>query len=63
MHKTGSIGGTVNDVGIITLPNDAGHVALSVFIKSSPRTTEQREAAIAEIARSVYDYFLFTAGG
>jgi beta-lactamase class A len=63
MHKTGSIGGTVNDVGIITLPNDAGHVALSVFIKASSRTTEQREAAIAQIARSIYDYFLFTAEG
>src|SRR6266849_288368 len=24
-HKTGSIGGTINDVGIITLPDDAGH--------------------------------------
>jgi len=59
MHKTGSIGGTVNDVGIITLPDAAGHVAVTVFIKGSSRTTEQREAAIAEIARSLYDYFLF----
>src|SRR5206468_7691735 len=25
-HKTGTIGGTTNDVGIITLPDNAGHV-------------------------------------
>jgi beta-lactamase class A len=63
MHKTGSIGGTINDTGIITLPDDAGHVALTAFIKASPRTTEQREAAIAQIARSIYDYFLFVTEG
>ena len=34
-HKTGTIGGTTNDVGIITLPDGAGHVAIAVFVKSS----------------------------
>lgn len=58
-HKTGSIGGTTNDVGIITLPEDAGHVAVAVFVKGSDRRTEARERAIADIARSVYDFFLF----
>jgi beta-lactamase class A len=58
-HKTGTIGGTTNDVGIITLPDNAGHVAIAVFIKSSEKETPQRERVIAEIARAVHDYFLF----
>jgi beta-lactamase class A len=56
-HKSGSMGGTTNDVGIITLP-DKTHVAIAIFVKASPKTHEAREPAIAEIARTVYDYFL-----
>ena len=59
MHKTGTIGMTTNDVGIITLPNGAGHVVLSVFVKSSEKEIPERERAIAEVSRAVYDYFLF----
>ena len=58
-HKTGSISGTANDVGIITLPESAGHVAIAVLMKSSDRPSADRDRAIAEIARVVYDYFLF----
>jgi beta-lactamase class A len=58
-HKTGTIGGTTNDVGIITLPDDAGHVAIAVFVKSSEKDLSARERAIAEIARAVHDFFLF----
>jgi beta-lactamase class A len=58
-HKTGTIGGTTNDVGIITLPDDAGHVAIAVFVKSSEKEVAVRERAIAEIARAVHDFFLF----
>jgi beta-lactamase class A len=58
MHKTGTIGMTTNDVGIITLPGDAGHVVVSLFVKSSEKEIPQRERAIAEITRSLYDYFL-----
>lgn len=64
-HKTGSIGRiAVNDAGFITLPNDAGHIAMAIFTKSSEdedfikvATCEQ---AIAHITRTIYDYFLFT---
>jgi len=59
-HKTGTIGGTTNDVGIIELPADAGHVVAVVFIKEAPVDTEQSEDVIAQIARTLYDYFLFT---
>ena len=58
-HKTGTIGGTTNDVGIITLPDNAGHVAIAVFVKSSEKEVSARERAIAEIARAVHDFFLF----
>lgn len=58
-HKTGTIGMTTNDVGIITLPGDAGHVAISVFVKSSEKEIPERERAIAEVTRTLYDYFIF----
>lgn len=61
-HKTGTIGGTTNDVGIINLPDNAGHVALAVFIKGSTRQAAQREQAIAQVSRAIYDYFLFVDG-
>ena len=57
-HKTGSLGGIANDIGIITLPGDAGHVAISVFTKGSGRPEEVSEKAIAEVARTVYDFFV-----
>jgi beta-lactamase class A len=57
-HKTGSLGGVANDIGYIWLPGDAGHVAISVFTKSSSRPEDASEKAIAEIARTVYDYFV-----
>lgn len=59
-HKTGSLdSAALNDVGVITLPDNAGHVAIAVFIKSSDEKTPEKEHAIAEIARTIYDYFLF----
>jgi beta-lactamase class A len=57
-HKTGSIGGTINDVGIVTLPDNAGHVVVALFVKQGTKS-EASEKAIAQIARTVYDYFLF----
>jgi beta-lactamase class A len=58
-HKTGTIGGSTNDVGIVTLPQGAGHVALAVFVRSSSSPIPTRERAIAEVARAVHDYFVF----
>jgi len=61
-HKTGSVGGVVNDMGVITLPGKGGHVAISVFTKGSSRAEEISEKAVAEISRTIYDYFaLFPA--
>jgi beta-lactamase class A len=61
-HKTGSLGGVANDVGIMTLPGDAGHVAISVFTKASNRPEEASERAIAEVSRTIYDYFVLVPG-
>jgi beta-lactamase class A len=57
-HKTGTIGGSVNDVGVMTLPDGKGQIVIAVFIKESDKPMEERERVIAEIARSVRDYFL-----
>ncbi len=62
-HKTGTLGGVVDDVGVITLPGDAGHIVISVFTKGSSRPEEASEKAIAEVARTVYDYFTLVPGG
>jgi len=56
--KTGFIGGTVNDVGILNLPDDGGHVVLALFVMQGSKS-ESSERAIAQISRAVYDYFLF----
>ena len=57
-HKTGTLGGVANDIGFITLPGDAGHIAISVFTKASNRPEDVSEKAIAEISRTIYDYFV-----
>ena len=59
-HKTGTIGGVVNDVGIINLPDNTGHLAIAVLTKRTRASAEQVERTIAEIARYAYDYFYFT---
>jgi hypothetical protein len=46
-------------VGIITLPDGLGHVALAILTKDFEDKTEDVEKILAEIARFVYDYFAF----
>jgi beta-lactamase class A len=58
-HKTGTFSGITNDVGIVTLPEDAGHVAIAVFVKSAEKPPAERERSIAQVSRAVYDFFLF----
>ena len=59
-HKTDSVGGTIDDVGIIYLPHGAGHVAVSVLSKRTRAASADVERVIAEISRYAYDYFVFT---
>ncbi len=63
-HKTGTIGETTNDVGIIDLPGDAGHVVTVVYIRESKlESNAAMEPVIAQIARAVHDYFVFNPHG
>ena len=61
MHKTGTLGGVLNDVGIIVLPGNAGSLAIAVMTKQTRATYEEVERTLANIARYAYDYFHFTA--
>lgn len=53
--KTGSGPSTTNDVGIVTLPGDRGHLALAVLLNGSKLPAKQQEDLIAEVARAAYD--------
>ena len=53
--KTGSGPSTTNDVGIVTLPGDKGHLALAVLLDGSKLPAKQQEDLIAEVARAAYD--------
>jgi len=61
-HKTGTIGGVANDVGFITLP-DGRRFAIAVFTKSSTTSEADRDRAIAEVSRTLYDFYYLTAPG
>ncbi len=57
-HKTGTFPGTANDVGIIDLP-DGTHLAIAIYVKDSKKVEgPDLDAAIAQTARAVYDYFV-----
>ncbi|MHB9099514.1 MAG: class A beta-lactamase [Syntrophales bacterium] len=59
--KTGTLAGTANDVGFITLPDGKGHIAIVLFVKGSEAPPDTRETVIADIARLVYDDYLISA--
>lgn len=56
-HKTGSIGGTTNDTGLVFLP-DGKHLAITVLMRNAKAPFEKREQVIAYISKYAYDYFL-----
>lgn len=53
--KTGTGPSTTNDVGLITLPDNRGHLALAVLLDGSKLSAEKQEDLIAEVARAAYD--------
>jgi beta-lactamase class A len=55
-HKTGTLGGSVADVGAIHLPGERGHVLLAVLTRGV-EDREEAERAIADVARYAYDFF------
>jgi beta-lactamase class A len=61
-HKSGTISGSVNDTGIVVLPYNAGHLAITVFMRNTKGTTAARERVIADITRDAYDFFVHLYG-
>jgi beta-lactamase class A len=57
-HKSGTISGSINDTGIVFLPSNAGHLAVTVFMRNTKANTAARERVIAEVTRYAYDYFV-----
>jgi beta-lactamase class A len=55
--KTGTGPDTVNDVGIVTLPNRGGHLAIAVLVTGSKRL-DATEKAIADLSRAAYDVYV-----
>lgn len=63
VHKTGTMPGTVNDVGIIVSPDGKQHIVLAVFTKGSRAdVTEDQEDDIAAIVRKVYTLLTNVSG-
>lgn len=58
-HKTGTLAGVTNDVGIVTLPN-GHHLAVAIFAHGM-RSEGERSRSIAAAARLLYDGFSDTA--
>jgi len=54
-HKTGTLAGISDDVGVVTLPN-GHHLAIAVFAKGM-RTEWERDRNIAQLTRVLYDGF------
>ena len=57
-EKTGSGEKTTNDVGLITLPQGKGRLAIAVLINGSKSSAEKQEKLIAELARAAYDSYI-----
>ena len=60
-HKTGTWSSTdgitaaLNDVGIVSLPGNGGHLAIAVLVKGSRRSNGRIERSIANAARAAWD--------
>ena len=57
-EKTGTGDDTTNDVGLVTLPEGKGHLAIAVLISGSKLPAESQEKLIAELARAAYDSYV-----
>jgi len=48
---------TTNDVGLITLPNGKGTIAMAVLVTDSRLVDTAQEKIIAELARAAFDAY------
>lgn len=54
-HKTGSMPGTANDVGIVMTLDGKNRVAIAVFTKASAMSEEDRDAVVRELAAEAWE--------
>lgn len=54
---TGERGTSTNDVGLITLPQGRGHLAIAVLLSGSNLPVEAQEKLIAQVARAAFDAY------
>ena len=47
--------------GLVTLPGNGGKVIMAIFVRG-PQAVRGSQRVIADIARALYDYYLFGAG-
>jgi len=57
-RKAGTLPTTLNETGIIYLPDDAGHVIVTVMTNDLRGNVDDDAKVIAQVARAAYDYFL-----
>lgn len=55
--KTGSIGRSANDVGLVELPGGKGTLAVVALVKGSTKDWAARDRAIAEVAKAAFEAF------
>lgn len=56
--KTGSGPNATNDVGLVTLPDGLGHLAMAALVDGSKLSVERQETLIADMARAAYDVYV-----
>jgi beta-lactamase class A len=55
--KTGTIGRSANDIGLVELPGGKGTLVVVALVKGSEKPYEERERTIAKVAKAAYDAF------
>jgi beta-lactamase class A len=54
---TGGLTAATNDVGILELPQGAGHVAIAAFLRMARGTVQERESVLGRIGRAVFERY------
>jgi beta-lactamase class A len=55
--KTGTMGRSANDIGLVELPDGKGTLVVVALVKSSEKGYDARETGIARVAKAAFDAF------